>query len=424
MDRVRSNSGGGRLDRIAYRRAARQRRRSRGAGAHAGGFSWVQWLGLAVAALPGLAAAMALLFSSKEVRVAEQGQITSRFNSAISNLGSASLDVRFGGIYALERIMQDSPRDQPRIVAVLSAYARRHAPVPASGFAKEPEDVDTDYMQPPTDVVAVMKVLANRRSGRDGGAQLDWTRTDLRGLQLFPWDLAEVVRFNQGGGLPSRSVSAPFRYAIMVGADLRHAWLAGVDLRNAFASEANLSSATFLRADLAGASLESADLTRTNFVATDLTSADLSSAKLSDAQFAVPTGVFSSPTGPCNLTNAELWDADLRAAGLDGTNLTGAFLVGADLKGASLIGANLHGAKLSAADKSLEAKFFFEGKHANLTGADLTGADLTNADLRGVNLTRAILTNADLRGARLTGAKFTKAKTNGARGLPPSLASD
>lgn len=184
MDRVRINStSGGRLHRIAHRRAARRRRRSRGAGAQgASGFTWVPWLGLAVAALPGLAAVWALLFTGREVRVAEQGQLTSRFNSAITNLGSPSLDVRFGGIYALERIMQDSPRDQPRIVSVLSAYARRHAPVPASGFAKEPKDVfDALKLRPPTDVEALMNVLVHRPPGRDGEAQVDWNTTDLRG---------------------------------------------------------------------------------------------------------------------------------------------------------------------------------------------------------------------------------------------------
>lgn len=76
--------------------------------------------------LPGLAALAALLFTwmqvgqtSKELRISEQGQITNRFNAAVSNLGSGSVDVRLGGIYALERIMHDSARDHPTVVSVL-----------------------------------------------------------------------------------------------------------------------------------------------------------------------------------------------------------------------------------------------------------------------------------------------------------------
>ncbi|MGI5353858.1 hypothetical protein ACQI4E_00855 [Streptomyces sp. CA-252508] len=72
----------------------------------------MQWIGLVALSLPGLAAVAALLFTwvqvgraSKELRIAEQGQITSRFNAAIENLESKTLDVRLGGIYAMQRIM-------------------------------------------------------------------------------------------------------------------------------------------------------------------------------------------------------------------------------------------------------------------------------------------------------------------------------
>jgi hypothetical protein len=75
---------------------------------------------LAFAGLPGLAALMALFFAYQQVhatdvqlQIAEQGQITDRYNAAITNLGAQSIEVRLGGIYALQRLMQDSPRDHP-----------------------------------------------------------------------------------------------------------------------------------------------------------------------------------------------------------------------------------------------------------------------------------------------------------------------
>src|ERR1051326_4057166 len=43
----------------------------------------------------------------------EQGQITDRYTKAVEQLGSDKLDVRIGGIYALERITRDSPNDHP-----------------------------------------------------------------------------------------------------------------------------------------------------------------------------------------------------------------------------------------------------------------------------------------------------------------------
>lgn len=423
MDKVRGNARGGWLTRIAHRRGARRRRR-RGTGAHgASGLGRSQWLVLMAATLPGLAAVLALLFTWREVRIAEQGQLTSRFNDAITNLGSQSLDVRFGGIYALERIMQDSPRDQPRIVAVLSAYLRRHAPVPATGFAKESEDLEEALkLRPSTDVAAVMNVLARRHPRHDGGAQVDWNRTDLRGLMLSTWDIRDIAKIPKAGEFPSTRSS--FSFVNMEGADLRHATFSGVDLRSAFASEANLSGAQFLRTDLSDAQLYGADLTHANIIETDLTGADLSSAILREAVLSAPDAPI--PTKPSNLANAVLWDADLTGTSLAGSNLAGAILVDANLTGASLAGAHLHGAKFSAADKSLQAKILSGTvtESANLTNANLIGADLTDADLRGVNLTGANLTNADLRGAQVTGAKLTRAKTNGARGLPPSSTPD
>jgi hypothetical protein len=43
----------------------------------------------------------------------EQGQVTDRYTKAIEQLGSKELDVRIGGIYALERIARDSAKDHP-----------------------------------------------------------------------------------------------------------------------------------------------------------------------------------------------------------------------------------------------------------------------------------------------------------------------
>jgi hypothetical protein len=94
------------------------------------------WIQISVTALPGLAAVIALIFTyvsvnatNGQLQITEPGQITDRYNAAITNLGSPSVDVRLGGIYALQRIMQDSPRDQPAIIAVLCAFVRDRAKV-------------------------------------------------------------------------------------------------------------------------------------------------------------------------------------------------------------------------------------------------------------------------------------------------------
>jgi hypothetical protein len=74
--------------------------------------------------------------SRRTFELTEQGQVTDRYTKAIEQLGSERLDVRIGGIYALERIARDSARDHATVMEVLSAFIREHSheqwpPLPA-----------------------------------------------------------------------------------------------------------------------------------------------------------------------------------------------------------------------------------------------------------------------------------------------------
>lgn len=81
-----------------------------------------------IAGLVGLAALGGLVLTARTYRLTQQGQITDRYTKAIEQLGAEKLEVRLGGIYALERIAVDSKRDHPTIVEVLSAFVRERAP--------------------------------------------------------------------------------------------------------------------------------------------------------------------------------------------------------------------------------------------------------------------------------------------------------
>ena len=93
--------------------------------------------GTAFDAAAGLFAAGALVFtalnfnlSRRTFELTEQGQVTDRFTKAIEQLGSDKLDVRIGGIYALERVARDSARDHPTVMEVLTAFIREHSREP------------------------------------------------------------------------------------------------------------------------------------------------------------------------------------------------------------------------------------------------------------------------------------------------------
>ena len=82
----------------------------------------------------GVFAAGALVFTWRNFTLSREGQVTDRYTKAIGQLGSKKLDVRIGGIYALERVARDSRRDHPTVMEVLAAFIREHSheqwPVP------------------------------------------------------------------------------------------------------------------------------------------------------------------------------------------------------------------------------------------------------------------------------------------------------
>jgi hypothetical protein len=76
----------------------------------------------------GLALAGGLYFTAQTLRLNREGQITDRFTRAIEQLGDAKVDVRLGGIYALERTAKSSAEDHGPIMEVLTAYAASTLP--------------------------------------------------------------------------------------------------------------------------------------------------------------------------------------------------------------------------------------------------------------------------------------------------------
>jgi hypothetical protein len=75
--------------------------------------------GTLVQVLAGGLVATGLVFTARTLDLNRSGQVTERFTRAVDQLGQrepGKLDVRLGGIYALERIARDSATDLPTVV--------------------------------------------------------------------------------------------------------------------------------------------------------------------------------------------------------------------------------------------------------------------------------------------------------------------
>jgi uncharacterized protein YjbI with pentapeptide repeats len=318
---------------------------------------------LAFAGLPGLAALIALFFTYQQghatdvqLQIAQQGQITDRYNAAITNLGSPSIEVRLGGIYALQPLMQDSSRDQPIVVAVLCAFVRDQT----KSSVRSPMRLTS---QLPTDIQAALTVIGTRNTANDGLT----TVVDLDRAQL-PNALLDALNLS----------GANINSADLTGASLTHADLSKADLTGAYLSSANLTRTFLFGAHLTDANLDGANLTKVGLVGAKIVGADFTDANL--------TGVF-----------------------LSDQNLTDDNFLGANLTNANLDGANLHDADLAYATLRRAVTIIPAGlSPPGLPVTNLTGANLTHADLTGANLTHANLTGANLTGVDLTGAIWPK----------------
>jgi uncharacterized protein YjbI with pentapeptide repeats len=237
------------------------------------------------------------------------GQIADRYTKAIEQLGSSTIDVTIGGIYALERIAHDSPRDHPTVMEVLSACIREHS---REQWPKPDRDGTTDERSTRPDMQAALTVIGRRDSQHDV-RPLNLSGADLSGADLTGADLTRV-RFS-GARLSGARLS---------GANLTHADLTDADLTDADLTGAMLASAGFVRAKLASAHLNDADLTRAGLACADLTGAHLRGARLTDANLAkakltdaaftgavlTRTGFYQADVSHVDLTNAQ-WSGNM-----------------------------------------------------------------------------------------------------------------
>jgi hypothetical protein len=184
--------------------------------------------------------------SQRELEATRDQQVTERFTRAIDQLGATDdkgekkLEIRLGGIYALERIavdslaLENSPgRDYSTVMKVLTAYVRKNTPqtpwfsvgssdetwiLPNEDPAKADEVPKLDEVpelgRPTADIQAILDVIsrAQTRVPDEYVTRLDLHESNLQRANL------------QGANLQG---------AYLREADLREANLVGVDLTSA-----------------------------------------------------------------------------------------------------------------------------------------------------------------------------------------------
>lgn len=233
-----------------------------------------------IQAAGGAALLTGLLFTARNLRATQdkldidrQGQLTNRFIQATGQLGAEledgqpNVEVRMGGIYALNRISRDWPKDYWPIADVLTAYVRHNAQWNSSSATTSSRTTSggrasslsglLDWLagrkrptgeglepKPRTDIQAILTVLGHSDppEGFNEFHKLDLRNTDLRGAEF--WDAHLEWTDFWGAHLDGAKLwgavlsHAKLDHAHLVGANLRAAKLDAASLENANITEA------------------------------------------------------------------------------------------------------------------------------------------------------------------------------------------
>ena len=270
--------------------------------------------------------------AQENLKVAQEGQITERFTRAINQLGAIdkdgnpAMEIRLGGIYALERIANESEKDYWPIMEILTAYVRKNSPAE--------HKLKRDYL---TSEPISMDIQANESTISKDST----TREISLDIQAI---LTIIGKCNHYYDDEEPRLNLHLTYlegAYLTDAHLERVSFYGAHLKRALLDDAHLEGAYLADAFLEGAILDGAYLEGAY-----LKNAHLKVAYLRNA----------------HLEGAYLEGSNLEYAYLEGANLEYTYLLNTHLEGAYLGYANLKGAKYLKIDQLSKAQTLYKAQ--------------------------------------------------------------
>lgn len=217
-----------------------------------------------------------------------------------------NLEIRLGGLFALERISQISPQEHITVMETLCTYIRENA---VSQVESEPiGDMPAQYSAPRADIQTAIKILGRRGLDRinQEAAMNPPYRLDLRSADLAGVDFS--------GGR--------FGPALMARTNLYGAWLDNSSFRGADFSAANLTKAWLEDADLSATHLEDAALNCAWLVGVKLPESAMNGADLRGAKMR-GANLHAADLDGAIIKDTDIRDANLKLAWLHGVNCAG-----------------------------------------------------------------------------------------------------
>lgn len=179
-----------------------------------------------------------------------------------------NLEARLGALYSLERLLDESVKDQRAVLETLCAYVRENSALDVIGDEDNAPLFQRGETPPaptrPGDVQAALTIIGRRPESARTRADKEGWRLDLRNTNLTSYDLSRL-NFDRADFSNSFLNGTKMRLGHFVNCVFRHVFLcsskmAGADfsgstfdtchLKQAEIDETNFSSATFIASDL------------------------------------------------------------------------------------------------------------------------------------------------------------------------------
>lgn len=246
------------------------------------------------------------IIAQDNLRVSQEGQITERFTRAVDQLGNDKLEIRLGGIYALERIANESEKDYWPIMEILTAYVRKNASLKANTNKKftfismdiqADESTTTDVPDVETisiDIQAVLIVIGRRK---------------------YFFNAGESIRLNLSGTYLRKAILKEFH--------LERTNFGYAHLQYAYLGEAHLEQTVFIESHLENSYIRHAYLENSVFIGAHLENADFSWSHLEEALL-IKAHMERTVFRYAYLQNADFEGADFEGANFEGADFSGA----------------------------------------------------------------------------------------------------
>lgn len=204
----------------------------------------------------GIAIFWNIVLSRRQLAASKEQNITERFSVAVEQLGHEQTAVRIGGIYSLERIAQDSPRDYWTVMEILAAFIRdRRNWIAWEDLPEEPK-IEKDITP------AIIVLGRCDRSRQPPNSPIYLQSCDFRRCAFindnFPNTLFHKSHFGQANLSGSNFQGSSFRRSNLTNANLKNANFSDTNLTKAKLTEADVSHCNFQNADLSEADLRHA----------------------------------------------------------------------------------------------------------------------------------------------------------------------